>query len=130
VNGFLTETGNATTTSSNVKSQNTGYNPKVNLAYTPTDDLTVYGTVAKGFRPGGVNQPVPVSGPLSCLPGLLERGLDQVPDSYGPDTVWNYELAQRLWGAVKLALEEGARTRDIGGRLSTTQMGDAVLKGV
>jgi 3-isopropylmalate dehydrogenase len=40
------------------------------------------------------------------------------------------DLVQRLWGAVKLALEEGARTRDIGGRLSTTEMGDAVLKGL
>ena len=40
------------------------------------------------------------------------------------------DLAQRLWGAVKVALEEGARTRDIGGRLSTTEMGDAVLKGL
>jgi 3-isopropylmalate dehydrogenase len=40
------------------------------------------------------------------------------------------DLAHRLWGAVKLALEEGARTRDIGGRLSTTEMGDAVLKGL
>jgi 3-isopropylmalate dehydrogenase len=40
------------------------------------------------------------------------------------------DLAHRLWGAVKLALEEGARTRDIGGRLSTAQMGDAVLKGL
>jgi 3-isopropylmalate dehydrogenase len=40
------------------------------------------------------------------------------------------DLADRLWGAVKLALDEGARTRDIGGCLSTTQMGDAVLKGL
>ena len=40
------------------------------------------------------------------------------------------DLAQRLWGAVKVALEEGARTRDIGGRLGTNQMGDAVLKGL
>jgi 3-isopropylmalate dehydrogenase len=38
------------------------------------------------------------------------------------------ELADRLSGAVKSALNDGARTRDIGGSLSTTQMGDAVLK--
>ena len=38
------------------------------------------------------------------------------------------ELADRLWAAVKAALEDGARTRDLGGSLGTAQMGDAVLK--
>jgi 3-isopropylmalate dehydrogenase len=38
------------------------------------------------------------------------------------------EAADRLHAAVIKALESGARTRDIGGALSTAQMGDAVLK--
>lgn len=38
------------------------------------------------------------------------------------------EAADRLYAAVIKALESGARTRDIGGELSTAQMGDAVLK--
>ena len=37
------------------------------------------------------------------------------------------DLADRLFGAVKAALDGGARTRDLGGQLSTTQMGDAVI---
>jgi 3-isopropylmalate dehydrogenase len=37
------------------------------------------------------------------------------------------DLADRLFAAVIRALEKGARTRDIGGELSTVQMGDAVL---
>ena len=37
------------------------------------------------------------------------------------------EAADRLWNAVVKALNEGARTPDIGGRLSTSAMGDAVL---
>ena len=37
------------------------------------------------------------------------------------------DLADRLFAAVKTALERGARTRDLGGALSTAQMGDAVL---
>jgi 3-isopropylmalate dehydrogenase len=37
------------------------------------------------------------------------------------------ELADRLFAAVEKALEGGARTRDLGGQLSTVQMGDAVL---
>ncbi len=38
------------------------------------------------------------------------------------------DLADRLFAAVKTALDSGARTRDLGGSLSTTEMGDAVLK--
>jgi len=37
------------------------------------------------------------------------------------------DVADRLYAAVKAALDGGARTRDIGGTLSTTEMGDAVL---
>ena len=37
------------------------------------------------------------------------------------------EAADRLKAAVIQALENGARTRDLGGALSTVQMGDAVL---
>ena len=35
--------------------------------------------------------------------------------------------ADRLFAAVERALKNGARTRDLGGVLSTAQMGDAVL---
>ncbi|MDB5439051.1 MAG: leuB [Caulobacteraceae bacterium] len=38
------------------------------------------------------------------------------------------DQAGRLWAAVTRALDDGARTRDLGGSLSTAQMGDAVLK--
>jgi 3-isopropylmalate dehydrogenase len=37
------------------------------------------------------------------------------------------DLADRLGAAVASALEAGARTRDLGGDLTTGQMGDAVL---
>jgi 3-isopropylmalate dehydrogenase len=40
------------------------------------------------------------------------------------------DLADRLGAAVKAALDGGARTRDIGGTLSTREMGDAVLAGL
>jgi 3-isopropylmalate dehydrogenase len=38
------------------------------------------------------------------------------------------EAADRLWKAVVKALDDGARTPDIGGALSTSAMGDAVLR--
>lgn len=40
------------------------------------------------------------------------------------------ETADALFAAVTRALAEGARTRDIGGTLSTVQMGDAVLAAI
>jgi iron complex outermembrane receptor protein len=62
--------------------QNSGVSPKFNLAYLPTDDLTVYGTVSKGFRPGGPNSPIPSPCPVA-------------PGQFGPDSVWSYELGEK-----------------------------------
>jgi 3-isopropylmalate dehydrogenase len=37
------------------------------------------------------------------------------------------DLADRLFAAVRKALDRGARTGDLGGKLSTREMGDAVI---
>jgi iron complex outermembrane receptor protein len=65
--------------------QNSGVTPKLDLAYIPDDSTTVYGTVSKGFRPGGPNSPIPVPPCLSAA-----------PTQFGPDSVWNYELGEKL----------------------------------
>ncbi len=62
--------------------QNSGVSPKFNLAYIAGDNLTVYGTVSKGFRPGGPNSPIPPPCPLA-------------PTQFGPDTVWSYEVGEK-----------------------------------
>lgn len=61
-----------------------GVNPKFNLSYEPTPDLTVYTTVSKGFRPGGVNLPTPTN--LGC---------PLTSEIYSPDSIWNYELGEK-----------------------------------
>jgi iron complex outermembrane recepter protein len=68
--------------------KNSGANPRVNLEYLPNQDLTLYATVAKGFRPGGANQilPPPNEPPHCALPGPLE---------FSPDSVWNYEVGEK-----------------------------------
>jgi iron complex outermembrane recepter protein len=76
-----------------------GANPKVNLEYTPTDRLTVYGNIAKGFRPGGINFPLPAAGPNSCTASLAAIGENVNDNGYNADSVWSYELGEK----VKLA---------------------------
>lgn len=78
------------------------------------------------------------------VPGLYEPVHGSAPDIAGQGIAnpcaailsmemamrWSLGMtaeADRLYGAVSKALERGARTRDIGGMLSTRQMGDAVL---
>ncbi|MGB6356438.1 MAG: TonB-dependent receptor [Steroidobacteraceae bacterium] len=80
------------------RAENKGFNPKVNLAYTATDDVLLYTTAAKGFRPGGPNTPVPLSGPAQCLTGpgnLQSLGLTSAPNQFNPDDVWSYEVGEK-----------------------------------
>ena len=78
-------------------------------------------------------------------PGLYEPIHGSAPDIAGKGVanplaaILSFEMALRwslgqgeaadlLLGAVKAALDGGARTRDLGGTLSTVEMGDAVLQ--
>ncbi len=65
--------------------QNSGVTPKLDVAYIPDDNTTIYATWSKGFRPGGPNSPIPVPPCPSAA-----------PTQFGPDTVWNYELGEKL----------------------------------
>src|SRR5258708_3103740 len=65
--------------------QNSGVTPKLDLAYIPDGDTTIYATMSKGFRPGGPNSPIPVPPCPSAA-----------PTQFGPDSVWNYELGEKL----------------------------------
>lgn len=81
---------------------------------------------------------------LPGTPGLYEPIHGSAPDIAGQGVanplaaILSFEMAlrwsldrpaeaDRLFAAVEKALESGARTRDLGGTLSTAQMGDAVL---
>ena len=81
---------------------------------------------------------------LPGMPGLYEPIHGSAPDIAGQGVanplaaILSFEMAlrwsldrpteaDRLFAAVSTALENGARTRDLGGSLSTVEMGDAVL---
>jgi len=75
--------------------------PKLNLAYEPTADLTLYGTLAKGSRPGGFNLPIPLptAAVLAVNPFAYNCSVGAVTvssqPSYSPDSVWSGEIGEK-----------------------------------
>jgi iron complex outermembrane receptor protein len=66
---------------------NSGFNPRFNLSYAPSPDLDTYLSMARGFRPGGVNQTFPPPDqPPHC---------QLAPLTFNSDSVWNYELGEK-----------------------------------
>src|SRR5262249_50642203 len=60
-----------------------GVNPRFVLSYDISDDVMVYGEAARGFRYGGVNQPLPLT---LCAADLAAIGLSNGPATFGPDS--------------------------------------------
>jgi outer membrane receptor protein involved in Fe transport len=67
-----------------------GFSPRVILSYEPADNIRINAQASKGFRLGGVNDPLNV--PL-CTP--TDRALFGGFQSYNDETIWNYELGVR-----------------------------------
>jgi len=84
--GLDAASGNAQAVTGSIEQSARGYNPKFTLSYTPDGDLTVYSTISKGFRPGGVTLPVPTTGAVIC---------PAESPTYQPDSVWNYEVGEK-----------------------------------
>ena len=98
--GLGTASGDATPTIDSASGTNTSLLPKVNLSYEPTSDLTLYSTISKGSRPGGVNLPIPLV-PFSqgafyyCGPGTGPSYLTSQPAYYAPDDIWSVEMGEK-----------------------------------
>ncbi|WP_407353462.1 TonB-dependent receptor [Luteimonas sp. R10] len=91
--GFGTYPGAPRVSSS--RTEESGFNPKAALTWTPREDLMVYGLVSEGFRFGTPNTPG-----LSAYP---------VPDGSGSDALTNYELGVRTaWLDNRLLLDATA----------------------
>jgi outer membrane receptor protein involved in Fe transport len=90
-----------------------GTDPKFDLSWKATPDTLLYATIAKGFRLGGANQPIPVAAPASCtapqgplqgnevaLQGKLLNACNtaillQAPSTFSSDSVWSYEVGEK-----------------------------------
>jgi iron complex outermembrane recepter protein len=118
--GVFTVIGNGTTAAYNTTASNTasGVDPKFDLSWQVDPDVLVYATVAKGFRLGGANQPIPVDLPPNpngalvgnecglqqkillipasqCFIGPQKGLLLQAPSTFSSDSVWNYEVGEK-----------------------------------
>lgn len=68
-----------------------GFNPKATLSFKPSESFLVYATAAKGFRPGGFNQPV--SNNPQCLAEFDQIGFNPNDVAgFTSDSLWSYEL--------------------------------------
>lgn len=70
-----------------VRAKTSGTSPRFVLTYKPTDDVTLYGTAARGYRPGGPN--------VGLAEGTGCALTDAYSPFYDPDSVWNYEVGAK-----------------------------------
>lgn len=67
----------------NTRAADRGFNPRVDLSYSPTKDFTGYISASKGFRPGGANEQLP------------QPACPAAPLNFSSDSVWDYELGEK-----------------------------------
>jgi iron complex outermembrane recepter protein len=68
------------------------FTPKVSLQYQHDPRNLYYATYAKGFRPGGANNPVPQA---ACSTDFQSFGISQAPATFNSDTVDSYEIGAK-----------------------------------
>jgi outer membrane receptor protein involved in Fe transport len=69
-----------------------GLDPRFIVGYKIRTDSLLYVSASKGYRPGLVNNSVPVS---RCAADLAALGRTGVPSGAAPDSLWNYEFGTK-----------------------------------
>ena len=74
-----------------------GFAPRVIVSYQATEDTTLNAQISKGFRLGGINDPLNV--PLCTPQDLITFG---GRDTWEDEVLWNYEvgLKSNVWGGL------------------------------
>ena len=77
------------------------FTPKVSLSYQHDPNNLYYFTYAKGFRPGGANNPVPYA---ACATDFQTFGINGAPQTYKSDSVNSYEIGAKNEFAGRLRI--------------------------
>jgi outer membrane receptor protein involved in Fe transport len=99
ISGWGSALGAATpSVQSNVTQSEAVEDPKFNLSYEHSSDLTVYFSAAEGFRPGGGNAAYPTTGVWAASFAGMNYTSGKWPSTYNSDSVWSYEIgAKSRW---------------------------------
>jgi iron complex outermembrane recepter protein len=73
------------------KTDSDGVSPRAILSFKATEDLTLNAQVSKGFRLGGINDPLNLP-----LCSAADRTTFGGRDAFGNERVWNYEAGAKL----------------------------------
>jgi iron complex outermembrane recepter protein len=78
------------------------FTPRVSLQWQIDPNDLLYTTYAKGFRPGGANNPVPYA---ACATDFQNFGVSGAPPTFNSDTVNSYEIGSKnnIGGQLRLA---------------------------
>jgi outer membrane receptor protein involved in Fe transport len=68
------------------------FTPKVGVQFQADPSNMYYATYAKGFRPGGANNPLPA---VACAPDFTAFGITAAPTQFSSDTVDSYEIGAK-----------------------------------
>jgi len=85
-----------------VGQKDNSFTPKVSFSYQYDPRNLYYATYAKGFRPGGANNPVPQ---VACAQDFAAFGINQAPPTFNSDTVNSFEVGAKnnIDNRVKIA---------------------------
>jgi iron complex outermembrane recepter protein len=87
-----------------------GTSPRVIVTYKATDDVNLYAQAARGFRLGGINDPVNL--PICSAAGRVEFA--NAPTTWKDEKTWDYELGMKSqWLDKRLTFNLGAFYSDI-----------------
>ena len=78
------------------------FTPKVSLAFQYDNNNLYYATYAKGFRPGGANNPVPYA---ACAADFQSFGIANAPQTFSSDSVNSFEVGAKnnIGGRLRIA---------------------------
>src|SRR5260221_5662044 len=80
------------TTARNSSKTENAFTPKVGVSFQADSDNMYYATYAKGFRPGGGNNPVPY---VACQSDFDSFGITHEPPTFDSDSVNSFEVGAK-----------------------------------